>query len=73
VTTYHRCPAGDCPRRVDDKYLMCGPHWSMVPGPFREQVYAALADYGLGSAQLRAAHRAAIDAVNMQLEEPTDA
>ena len=70
--TFHRCPPTGCREQVPDKYLMCAPHWAMVPAPFQRAVYAALRDYGLGSAQLRAAHRAAIDAVNNQMEE-TDA
>ena len=73
VTPSHTCPAAPCARQVPDKWLMCPPHWAMVPAAFKAPVYSALRNHGVGSAQLRAAHRAAIDAVNLQLEEATDA
>jgi hypothetical protein len=67
--TFHRCPARACREQVPDKFLMDAPHWAMVPGPYQRAVYQALRDHGIGSAMLRAAHRAAIDAVNNRLEE----
>ena len=70
--TFHRCPGPGCRAQVPDKYLACPPHWAMVPGVVQQAVYAALRDYGLGSAQLRAAHRAAIDHMS-DLEDPTHA
>ena len=70
--TFHRCPGPRCTAQVPDKYLACAPHWASVPAPVQRAVYAALRDYGLGSAQLRAAHRAAIDHMT-DLEGPTHA
>jgi hypothetical protein len=70
----HPCPARRCPRDVPDHLLMCGIHWRLVPGVNQRAVNAAY-DHGrgLGTAALRAAQIAAINAVNRRLEEPSDA
>lgn len=37
----HKCLAHDCAKRIDARFLMCAPHWSLVPGPIQKRVYAA--------------------------------
>jgi hypothetical protein len=71
----HPCPAGPCPRAVPNHLLMCGPHWHMVPRPIQRAVNAAYHNpaQGIGSVQLFNAQRAAINAVNKQLEGTTNA
>jgi hypothetical protein len=77
----HQCPAGlgaewlaRCPRQVPADKLFCGAHYRLLPGPFRRALNDAW-DHGRGrgTAAHRAAIRAAIDQVNMRLEEPTHA
>lgn len=74
--TSHGCPAGHCILIVDDRFLMCGDHWAMVPRPLQQAVYRAY-DHGrgLGTGELLAAQTAAIDAVNARLTQggPTNA
>jgi hypothetical protein len=63
-TTTHLCPAGDCPVRVRADRLMCAPHWSAVPKPLRDAVWATWrSGAGADSLAHAAAIRAAITAV----------
>jgi hypothetical protein len=67
----HPCPVRRCDvTDVPDSKLMCYPDWARVPGPLKKAVNRAWAGgRGLRSTALRAAQRAAIDAVNRQLDE----
>lgn len=37
----NRCGALRCSKRIKPDYLMCGPHWAMVPKPIKDEVWAA--------------------------------
>jgi hypothetical protein len=51
---------------------MCGIHWRLCPSVFQRAVNAAYDNgRGLGTAALRAAQRAAIDAVNNRIAATT--
>jgi hypothetical protein len=68
----HLCPIGRCPRQVPLHLLMCGIHWRLCPSVFQRAVNAAYDNgRGLGTAALRAAQRAAIDAVNNRIAATT--
>jgi hypothetical protein len=70
IMASHGCPAGHCILVVDDRFLMCGDHWAMVPRPLQQAVYRAY-DHGrgLGTAELLAAQTAAVNAVNARLTQ----
>jgi hypothetical protein len=64
----HRCPGRGCKATVDDRQLMCGRHWHMVPKPLQLAVYRAYSrGRGLGTEALRHAQDAAIRSVNDKL------
>jgi hypothetical protein len=69
----HHCPVRPCARDdVPDHLFMCLPHWRMVPHVVQRAVNAAYdRGAGIGTPQLRAAHVAAVRAVNQQLGYPT--
>ena len=64
----HQCPRDGCTRVIgDDRRLMCGPDWKLVPAPLQSAVYRAYKrGAGLGSAALLAAQDAAIRYVNRE-------
>ena len=65
----HRCPAEGCARQVGARLLMCGWHWTLVPGPLRSAVYRAWdRGRGAGTGAHAAACDAAISAVNQKLD-----
>lgn len=41
MATPHFCHAVDCNERIPHKFLMCGPHWYMVPAVLRRQIWRA--------------------------------
>lgn len=67
----HPCPVRRCDvTGVPDSKLMCYADWALVPDPLKKAVNRAYAGgRGLRSTALRAAQRAAVDAVNRQREE----
>jgi hypothetical protein len=66
----HDCPIEGCQVAVGRRFLMCGPHWSMVPSALGRAVYAAWKDgRGCGTAEHEVAMQAAIDAVHGRLAE----
>jgi hypothetical protein len=65
----HPCPTRRCPREVPNHLLMCGIHWRLVPRPLQRAVNAAYYGAGVGSPALLQAQRAAIAAVNRQVED----
>lgn len=61
----HQCPVRRCEHQLPDHILMCKPHWHQTPFMLRRAVWAAYANgAGVGTAELLAAQRDAIDAVN---------
>lgn len=34
----HKCHAQNCAREIPPRYLMCGPHWAMVPRAMQKAV-----------------------------------
>jgi hypothetical protein len=60
----HRCPVGDCKRRVPAHQLMCARHWRLVPRDIQRVVYRAWRrGRGAGTAAHQEAMAAAITAV----------
>lgn len=69
----HKCAAEGCDKRVKVEFLMCLRHWSLVPAPLKQQVYAAFRDWQRGAETieerkgqadaLRAVQRLAVEAV----------
>lgn len=45
----HKCPIDGCTRMLNREYLMCGPHWHMLPKDLQGRVYAL---WGLAVAQV---------------------
>ena len=60
----HRCPGTGCQQRVPHHQLACKRHWYKVPKVYRDAVWRAYENDGMGSPAHRAAIRAAIGAMN---------
>lgn len=69
----HVCPVIRCKTIVPNRYLMCAPHWRMVPAALQRAVWAAYTPPGAstgageGTLALANAQRDAITAVNAKL------
>jgi hypothetical protein len=72
----HICPVWRCAVTVDNRYLMCGPHWGMVARALQRAVYthyaggAGLYPNGLPRPELAAAQLDAVAYVNARLGGP---
>lgn len=42
----HSCHLPGCDRPTPPRHLMCKTHWSMVPGPIQDEVYATVKQRG---------------------------
>lgn len=76
----HACPAPGCDRLISDRFLMCKPHWDLVPrdiaqrvnrawwaycnGPDRRMCMTALGRYRIAEAEAIEAVRQALTAVH---------
>jgi len=68
------CFVDTCPKRISIRFLMCRPHWRMVPRDLQRDVWLAVENWRLYGAhdtarELADARRAAADAVNQKIEE----
>lgn len=58
----HKCPVRGCSIMVDDRHLMCRPHWRKVPPQIASSVYRAY--HRKDTNALRLAQNEAVQAVN---------
>ena len=58
----HKCPVHGCTIQVDDRFLMCRPHWRLVPADLAAAVYRAY--HRKDTNALRLAQNDAVQAVN---------
>ena len=42
LSPFHECNAPGCHEQIHRRYLMCGPHWAMLPGELQADVHAHL-------------------------------
>ena len=52
MTATHKCRIEACTEQIPRSQLMCGPHWSEVPKPLRDEVNAAWRAYNRKGASL---------------------
>lgn len=57
----HTCPKTGCSARVPDEMFACRPHWFSLPKTTRDEIWRAYERHGVGSAELTAAHLAALE------------
>lgn len=57
----HTCPRTGCSARVPDSMFACRPHWYTLPKAIRDEIWWAFRKRGVGSAELTAAHLAALE------------
>lgn len=62
--TTHECPRRGCTRRVPFHQLACRDGWYRIPKPFRDAVWNAYHEHGMGSPEHGAAIRAAVGVLN---------
>jgi hypothetical protein len=64
----NQCPATGCTTAIPATWLLCSPHWRMVPDSLRNAVWTTWhRGKGAGSPQHASASKRAIGAVNRQL------
>lgn len=49
----HKCPAQNCRTTVGGAFLMCAPHWRMVPADVQREVYAGYREMKAGKSARR--------------------